>query len=48
MVFADYPFYPAAYTAINDKELLDILLMATHIARELSCSEVKVKANGCI
>ncbi|MGC9550995.1 tetratricopeptide repeat protein, partial [Vibrio metoecus] len=35
----DYPFLPRAYTAINDKELLDILLMATHIARELSLSE---------
>ncbi len=36
---ADYPFLPRAYTAINDKELLDILLMATNIARELSLSE---------
>lgn len=39
---ADYPFLPRAYTAINDKELLDILLMATNIARELSLSEAKV------
>lgn len=33
---ADYPFLPRAYTAINDKELIDILLMATNMARELS------------
>lgn len=33
---ADYPFLPRAYTAINDKELLDILLVATHMARLLS------------
>lgn len=33
---ADYPFLPRAYTAINDQELLDILLLATHIAREIS------------
>ncbi|MGL4224541.1 MAG: tetratricopeptide repeat protein [Vibrio sp.] len=39
MGIVDYPFLPRAYTAINDKELLDILLMATHIARELSLSE---------
>ncbi|ENM5761549.1 tetratricopeptide repeat protein [Vibrio mimicus] len=39
MGIADYPFLPRAYTAINDKELLDILLMATHIARELSLKE---------
>lgn len=30
---ADYPFLPRAYTAINDKELLDILLMASNLAR---------------
>lgn len=36
---ADYPFLPRAYTAINDKELLDILLMATDIARGLSLQE---------
>lgn len=35
----DYPFLPRAYTAINDKELLDILLMATGVARELSLAE---------
>ncbi|MDG3088882.1 tetratricopeptide repeat protein [Vibrio hannami] len=33
---ADYPFLPRAYTAINDKELIDILLMALGIARKLS------------
>ncbi|MGC9422560.1 tetratricopeptide repeat protein [Vibrio sp.] len=33
---ADYPFLPRSYTAINDKELLDILLMATSVARGLS------------
>ncbi|MGR2766451.1 GGDEF domain-containing protein [Photobacterium ganghwense] len=33
---AEYPFLPRAYTAINDHELLDILLMATNAARELS------------
>lgn len=36
---ADYPFLPRAYTAINDKELLDILLMATGVARELSLKD---------
>lgn len=36
---ADYPFLPRAYTAINDKELLDILLMETCIARELSLKD---------
>ncbi|MDV7105019.1 tetratricopeptide repeat protein [Vibrio sp. TH_r3] len=30
---ADYPFLPKAYTAINDKELIDILLMASNLAR---------------
>lgn len=39
MGIADYPFLPRAYTAINDKELLDILLMATSAARELSLTE---------
>lgn len=33
---ADYPFLPRAYTAINDQELLDILLLATHKARDVS------------
>ncbi|MGO1298786.1 MAG: tetratricopeptide repeat protein [Vibrio sp.] len=33
---ADYPFLPRAYTAINDKELLDILLMATELAQKLT------------
>ncbi|CAM3050556.1 tetratricopeptide repeat protein [Vibrio mytili] len=33
---SDYPFLPRAYTAINDEELLDLLLLATHIAREIS------------
>ncbi|RSD30610.1 tetratricopeptide repeat protein [Vibrio pectenicida] len=36
---ADYPFLPRAYTAINDKELLDILLMSTSVARTLSLEE---------
>ncbi|GMQ47452.1 tetratricopeptide repeat protein [Vibrio sp. 10N] len=36
---ANYPFLPRAYTAINDKELLDILLVATHMAREVSMRE---------
>lgn len=36
---ADYPFLPKAYTAINDKELLDILLMATSASRQLSMKE---------
>ncbi|UTT84087.1 tetratricopeptide repeat protein [Vibrio pelagius] len=36
---ADYPFLPRAYTAINDQELLDVLLMATNIAREVSLKE---------
>lgn len=35
----DYLFLPRAYTAINDKELLDILLMATSVSRELSLKE---------
>nr|WP_047045582.1 tetratricopeptide repeat protein [Vibrio mexicanus] len=36
---ADYPFLPRAYTAVNDKELLDILLMSTDAARTLSMKE---------
>ncbi|KYN84836.1 hypothetical protein ATY36_06545 [Vibrio cidicii] len=36
MGMADYPFLPRAYTAINDQELLDLLLLATHLAREVS------------
>ncbi len=36
---ADYPFLPKAYTSINDKELLDILLMATSVSRELSIQD---------
>ncbi|MFA0412833.1 tetratricopeptide repeat protein [Vibrio renipiscarius] len=35
----DYPFLPRAYTALNDKELMDILLMATGAARTLSLQE---------
>ncbi|GAK87001.1 hypothetical protein JCM19238_4610 [Vibrio ponticus] len=35
----DYPFLPRAYTALNDKELLDILLMATSAARTLSLED---------
>ncbi|NLS14150.1 tetratricopeptide repeat protein [Vibrio sp. SM6] len=38
MGIADYPFLPRAYTAVNDQELLDLLLLATHIAREVSLS----------
>lgn len=30
---AEYPFLPRAYTAINDQELIDILLIATNTAR---------------
>ncbi|MGF1760819.1 GGDEF domain-containing protein [Photobacterium sagamiensis] len=30
---AEYPFLPRAYTAINDQELIDILLMAANAAR---------------
>ncbi|OEF23929.1 tetratricopeptide repeat protein [Vibrio rumoiensis] len=33
---AEYPFLPRAYTAINDKELIDILLMAIYLARKIS------------
>ena len=33
---ADYPFLPRAYTAINDKELVDLLLMSANTARALS------------
>ncbi|MGF1695038.1 tetratricopeptide repeat protein [Vibrio kyushuensis] len=36
---ADYPFLPRAYTAISDKELIDILLMSTSVARTLSMKE---------
>ncbi|WP_299020376.1 GGDEF domain-containing protein [uncultured Photobacterium sp.] len=36
---AEYPFLPRAYTAINDHELLDILLMAANAARQLSKKE---------
>ncbi len=32
MGIADYPFLPRAYTAINDQELLDVLLMSTNLA----------------
>ena len=38
---ANYPFLPRAYTAINDKELLDILLVSTHMARDISMQENK-------
>ncbi|MGV2987471.1 tetratricopeptide repeat protein [Vibrio sp. E150_011] len=38
---ANYPFLPRAYTAINDKELLDILLVSTHMARHISMQENK-------
>ncbi|MDC0610423.1 tetratricopeptide repeat protein [Vibrio sp.] len=39
MGIADYPFLPKAYTTINDKELLDILLMATSVSRDLSIQD---------
>ncbi len=39
MGISDYPFLPRAYTAINDAELLDLLLFATHIAREISLKD---------
>lgn len=32
----EYPFLPRAYTAINDRELIDILLMATNTACDIS------------
>jgi tetratricopeptide (TPR) repeat protein len=39
MGIADYPFLPKAYTAINDQELLDILLMSTNLARKICLKE---------
>ncbi len=33
---AEYPFLPRAYTAINDQELMDILLMTLDAAKKLS------------
>jgi len=39
MGMVDYPFLPRAYTALNDKELIDILLMATSAARTLSLDD---------
>ncbi|PWI34482.1 hypothetical protein DI392_05065 [Vibrio albus] len=33
---ADYPFLQRAYTAIDDKDLIDILLMASNMARDIS------------
>lgn len=36
---AEYPFLPRAYTAINDQELMDILLMAANAARLNSKTE---------
>ncbi len=33
--FVDYPFLPRALTAINDKELIDILLLSTNIAKKI-------------
>ncbi|WP_322803705.1 tetratricopeptide repeat protein [Vibrio alfacsensis] len=39
MGISDYPFLPRAYTAINDEELLDLLLLATHVAREVSLKD---------
>ncbi|WP_028024361.1 tetratricopeptide repeat protein [Enterovibrio calviensis] len=37
---ADYPFLPRAFTSINDKELIDILLMATSAARQACKNEL--------
>lgn len=39
MGIADYPFLPRAYMMINERELLDILLMATSASRLLSVDE---------
>ncbi|WP_413477639.1 tetratricopeptide repeat protein [Vibrio hibernica] len=39
MGIAEYPFLPKAVTAINDKELIDILLMAIYICRKISTYE---------
>lgn len=36
---ADYPFLQRAYTAIDDKDLIDILLMASHMARDISLED---------
>lgn len=36
---ANYPFLPRAFASINNKKLIDILLMATNAAREASKSE---------
>ncbi|MFH0264699.1 tetratricopeptide repeat protein [Vibrio rumoiensis] len=35
MGMAEYPFLPRAYTAINDKELIDILFIAIYLARKI-------------
>lgn len=35
MGLAEYPFLPRAYTAINDKDLIDILFMAIYLARKI-------------
>lgn len=35
MGMAEYPFLPRAYTAINDKDLIDILFMAIYLARKI-------------
>ncbi|WP_153446402.1 tetratricopeptide repeat protein [Vibrio algicola] len=44
MGMAEYPFLPKAYTAINDKELIDILLMAIYIGRQMSKHEGETKS----
>lgn len=44
---AEYPFLPRAYTAINDHELLDILLMAANAARLIS-KKKNPEVNGYI
>ncbi|KJF79914.1 tetratricopeptide repeat protein [Photobacterium angustum] len=36
---AEYPFLPRAYTAINDQELIDILLMAVNAGVKMNDSE---------
>lgn len=41
---AEYPFLPRAYTAINDKELIDILLMAIYLARKISDRNLENKS----
>lgn len=37
--FADYPFLPRAYTAINDEDLIDLLLLSVEIAHQVASQE---------